>query len=101
MNFKEYDEIIKNHKYDMLELVIYYNLKCNGNMQLDYVNMESENIKKQLETLINFIYKAYLKDESHLDLGYICDKAVEFKNEILKNDANIFNILDLLRECYQ
>lgn len=101
MNFKEYDEIIKNHKYDMLELIIYYNLKRNENLQLDYVNMESENIKKQLETLINFIYKAYLKDESHLDLGYICDKAVEFKNEILKNDVNIFNIWDLLRECYR
>ena len=101
MNFKEYDEIIKNHKYDMLELIIYYNLKHNENLQLDYVNMESENIKKQLETLINFIYKAYLKDESHLDLGYICDKAVEFKNEILKNDVNIFNTWDLLRECYQ
>lgn len=100
MNFKEYDEIIKNHKYDMLELVIYYNLKCNENLQLDYVNMESENIKKQLETLINFIYKAYLKDESHLDLGYICDKAVKFKNEILKNDVNIFNTWDLLSECY-
>lgn len=101
MNFKEYDEIIKNHKYDMLFMIIYYNLKCNENLQLDYVNMESENIKKQLEMLINFIYKAYLKDESHLDLGYICDKAVEFKNEILKNDVNIFNIWDLLRECYQ
>lgn len=100
MNFKEYDEIIKNHKYDMLFMIIYYNLKCNENLQLDYVNMESENIKKQLETLINFIYKAYLKDESHLDLGYICDKAVEFKNEILKNDVNIFNTWDLLKECY-
>lgn len=101
MNFKEYDEIIKNHKYDMLELVIYYNLKCNENLKLDYVNMESENIKKQLEALINFIYKAYLKDKRHLDLGYICDKAVEFKNEILKNDVNIFNTWDLLSECYQ
>ena len=101
MNFKEYDEIIKNHKYDMLELIIYYNLKCNENMQLDYVNMESENIKNQLKILINFIHKAYLKDENHIDLGYICDKAVEFKNEILKNDVNVFNTWDLLRECYQ
>lgn len=100
MNFKEYDEIIKSHKYDMLFMIIYYNLKCNENMQLDYVNMESENIKKQLEMLINFIYKAYLKDENHIDLGYICDKAVEFKNEILKNDANIFSTWDLLSKCY-
>ncbi len=29
MDFKEYDEIIKKHKYDMLSMIIYYNLKCN------------------------------------------------------------------------
>ena len=28
MNFKEYDEIIKKHKYDMLHFIIYYNLIC-------------------------------------------------------------------------
>ena len=27
MNFKEYDEIIKKHKYDMLSMIIYYNLQ--------------------------------------------------------------------------
>ena len=99
MNFKEYDEIIKKHKYDMLDLIIYYNLTCNENMQLNYVNMESKNIQKQLEILINFIYDAYLKADNHIDLGYICDKAVEFKNEILKNDRNAFNIWNLLNEC--
>lgn len=29
MNFKEYDEIIKKHKYDMLSMIIYYTLQCN------------------------------------------------------------------------
>lgn len=99
MDFKEYEETIKKHKFDIIELFIYYNLKCNENMQLDYVNIESENIKKQLEFLIRFIYRAYLKDEQHLDLGYICDIAVEYKNEILKNDLNTFSTWDLLTKC--
>lgn len=99
MNFKEYEETIKKHKFDMIELFIYYNLKCNENMQLDYVNIESENIKKQLEFLIDFIYRADLKDETHLDLSYICDIAVENKNEILKNDPTVFSTWDLLFKC--
>ena len=91
MNFKEYDEMIKNHKYTMLFMIIYYNLKCND----DFNNLNDN----EIITLINFIHDAYLKDENHIDLGYICDKAVEFKKEILKNDRNIFNIWDLLSEC--
>lgn len=93
MNFKEYDEIIKKHKYDMLSMIIYYNLQCNE----DFKNLKENDII----ILIQFIYKAYLKDESHIDLGYICDKALENKKEILKNDVNIFNTWDLLEVCYE
>ena len=93
MNLKEYDEIIKKHKYDMLSMIIYYNLKCNE----DFKNLKENDII----ILIQFIYKAYLKDESHIDLGYICDKALENKKEILKNDINIFNTWDLLEVCYE
>lgn len=93
MNFKEYDEIIKNHKYDMLFMIIYYNLQCNE----DFKNLKENDIIM----LIQFIYKAYLKDESHIDLGYICDKALENKENILKNDVNIFNTWDLLEVCYE
>lgn len=93
MNFKEYDEIIKKHKYDMLSMIIYYNLQCNE----DFKNLKENDIIM----LIQFIYKAYLKDESHIDLGYICDKALENKKEILKNDVNIFNTWDLLEVCYE
>lgn len=93
MNFKEYDEIIKKHKYDMLFMIIYYNLKCND----DFKNLKENDIIM----LIQFIYKAYLKDESHIDLGYICDKALENKENILKNDVNIFNTWDLLEVCYE
>lgn len=93
MNLKEYDEIIKKHKYDMLSMIIYYNLQCNE----DFKNLKENDIIM----LIQFIYKAYLKDESHIDLGYICDKALENKENILKNDANIFNTWDLLEVCYE
>lgn len=93
MNFKEYDEIIKKYKYDMLSMIIYYNLQCNE----DFKNLKENDIIM----LIQFIYKAYLKDESHIDLGYICDKALENKKEILKNDVNIFNTWDLLEVCYE
>ena len=93
MNFKEYDEIIKKHKYDMLYMIIYYNLQCNE----DFKNLKENDIIM----LIQFIYKAYLKDESHIDLGYICDKALENKKEILKNNVNVFNTWDLLEVCYE
>lgn len=93
MNFKEYDEIIKKHKYDMLSMIIYYNLQCNE----DFKNLKENDIIM----LTQFIYKAYLKDESHIDLGYICDKALENKEKILKNDVNIFNTWDLLEVCYE
>lgn len=93
MNFKEYDEIIKKHKYNMLDMIIYYNLQCNE----DFKNLK----EKDIIMLIQFIYKAYLKDENHIDLGYICDKALENKENILKNDVNIFNTWDLLEVCYE
>lgn len=93
MDFKEYDEIIKKHKYDMLSMIIYYNLQCNE----DFKNLKENDIIM----LIQFIYKAYSKDESHIDLGYICDKALENKEKILKNDVNIFNTWDLLEVCYE
>lgn len=91
MNFKEYDKIIKEHKYDMLFLEIYYNLTCNDNFE----TLTDE----EKEKLIHFIHRAYLKDETHTDLGCICDKALEHKKEILKNDVNVFNTWDLLQEC--
>lgn len=93
MNFKEYDEIIKKHKYDMLSMIIYYNLQCNE----DFKNLKENDIIM----LIQFIYKSYLKDESHIDLGFICDKALENKKEILKNNVNVFNTWDLLEACYE
>ena len=90
MNFKEYDKIIKEHKYDMLFLEIYYNLTCNDNFE----TLTDE----EKEKLIHFIHRAYWKDETHTDLGCICDKALDYKDDILKDDVNVFNTWDLLRE---
>ena len=93
IDFKEYDKIISNHKYDMIFMMIYYNLICNDVFE----SLTDE----QIEILIQFIYKTYLKDESHVDLAYICDKAFEFRQDILKNNVDVFNTWDLLKKCYQ
>lgn len=90
MNFKEYDEIIKNHKYDMLFMIIYYNLQCND----DFKNLKENDIIK----LIHFIHYTYLKDENHIDLGHICDKAIENKKNILSDKWTKW---DLLEVCYE
>ena len=92
--FKKYDEIIKDNKYNMLDLMIYYDTKCNE---------LSENIPdNDLEYVIDFVYQAYLKDEEHIDLSYICDKALENKDDILENrdsDYMHFSVYDLLEKC--
>lgn len=94
MNFKKYDEIIENNKYEMLFLEIYYNLTCN--CELGFEKLKDD----EKEKLIHFIHRAYLKDEGHIDLACICDKALELKDEILKNDDNVFNTWDLLNKLY-
>lgn len=90
MNFKEYDEIIKNHKYDMLFMIIYYNLKCND----DFKNLKENDI----EVLINFIHKTYLYDENNMDLSHMCDVALNYKNDIINENWTKW---DLLGACYE
>lgn len=94
MDFKEYDDIIKTHKYDMLYFIIYYNLYVNEDLQLNYHNKESENIQKQIKKLIYMIYDAYMKDETGTDLSRICDVAVKYKNEILHDKMNKWELLE-------
>ena len=90
MNFKEYDKFINEHKFDMLFMIIYYNLKCN--------ELSESLTDDELKTLINYIHKAYLKDENYCDLSHICDKALDYKNEILSDDLNVW---DFLGVCYE
>ena len=40
IDFPKYDEIIKKHKYDMLSMIIYYNLKCNDDLIIDELTEE-------------------------------------------------------------
>ena len=92
-DFKEYDKIIKKHKFDMLFLEIYYNLTCNDKFETL--------TDKEKEILICFIHRAYLKDETRLDLGYMCDKAIELKDKILKDKIlkEDYNTWDFLSQC--
>ena len=90
MNFKDYEEVIKNHKYDMLFLIIYHMLKCND----DFKNLKDDEIEK----IIHFVHRLYLKDDNHVDLGFMCDVCMENKKDILDDNCNTWDILTL---CYE
>ena len=92
MDFKEYDEIINKHRFDMTFMYIYYNLQLND----DFKKLNEE----QQKYIISFIHDTYLKDEHFTDLGLICDVALEYKDEILKNNKD-FTKWDLLDKCYE
>lgn len=95
-NLVDFDNIIKENKYSMLFMFIYYNLTLNYKMNFRLDTSDSEDIKN-INTLINFIHDTYLKDEQHTDLSYICDKAVEHKDKILNKE---WTRSDLLKSCY-
>lgn len=88
---EDFKKVVKDHKYSMLDLIIYYNLTCND----DFDKLSDDDVMY----LIVFIYNAYLRDENHTDLGNICDKAIEYSTDILKKNVNIFNTDDLLEKC--
>lgn len=94
MNFKEYDKIITEHKFDITFMYIYYNLQLN----FEEFNKLNEEQKKYL---ISFIHDCYLKDEHYTDIGLLCDIALENKDKILKNDYRVFTKWDLLDKCYE
>lgn len=90
--FKEWDKFIENNKSNIIEFDIYYNLKINNDLNIN--ELSDEDIQK----FIGLIKDAYLKDEQHLDLCYICDKLVENAEKIL--DGN-WTKWDLLEVCYE
>lgn len=96
MNFKEYDEIIKKHKYDMLFIHIYYCLKCS----IENLEIKQKLSDEKMTLLIKFIHKAYLKDENYIDIAKLCDEAIKNCDKILLNDSNIFGYYDLLELCF-
>ena len=90
--FKEWDKFIENNKSEMIEFDIYYNLKINNDLVIDELSNE------ELKKIIYLIKEAYLKDEQHLDLSYICDKLVENAEKILNENWTKW---DLLEVCYE
>lgn len=92
MNFKEYDDFINNHKYDMLHFVIYYNLKVNYDLGIEQLTNE------EITKLIELIWSSYMADEQHIDLSFICDKLVENVEKIINGNWAKW---DLLGVCYE
>ena len=90
--FKEWDKFIENNKSNMIEFEIYYNLKINNDLDFDGLNDDDVN------DFIDLIKSAYLHDEQHLDLSYICDKLVENADKILNGNWTKW---DLLEVCYE
>lgn len=89
---KDFENVVNEHKYSMFHLMIYYCLKCND----EFESLSDD----EIISLISFIYDAYMQDDNHTDLSYLCDRAILHKDDIMKNDYNVFNKYDLLDECY-
>ena len=74
MNFKEYDKFISEHKFDMLFMIIYYNLKCN--------ELSESLTDGELETLITKSQKAGIKVETIIgDSAYSEKGNIKFANK--------------------
>ena len=87
---KEFENIIKENRLAMLQLIITYNMKCH----YCYTILTYE----EKEKLIDFIYDVYMKDETKTDLSVFSDIVMNnYKNvlngEITKN--NIYNFLEV------
>lgn len=99
MKYEKYDKIIEENRFNMTFMYIYYSLKCNEKFinSEEFKMLQDGKTSEYVDALVHFIHKAWLKDDNHIDLGLICDKAVEYKDDIL-NDED-FSTWDLLSEC--
>lgn len=82
------EKVINENKYNMLFLIILYNMKCHEN----YAQLKEE----EKEKLLKVIYELYLKDENKIDLAVFSDIIMDNYKNILnktmtKND--IYNLL--------
>lgn len=82
------EKVINENKYNMLFLIILYNMKCHEN----YTKLKEE----EKEKLLKVIHELYLKDESKIDLAVFSDIIMDNYKNILnktmtKND--IYNLL--------
>ena len=87
---KEFENIIAENRFAMLQLIITYNMKCNYNYEfLTY---------KEKEKLINFIYNVYMKDETKTDLAVFSDIVMNNYKKVLNEEIsrqNIYNFLEV------
>ena len=84
-----YENVINQHKFDMLQIIILYNMKCHQN----YTKLNNE----EKEKILKFLYTLYLKDETKTDLGVFSDYAMSNYTKVLNGEItreNIYNYLD-------
>lgn len=84
--YKGFDEIIKEHPYDMLQLMIYYSCTC-----YQEINFRKFSIKEK-QKILETIYNIYMKLEMPLDLGTICDVVMENSKEYLNEELNFTDL---------
>lgn len=86
---KNYENIINKNKYNMLQIIILYNMKCHEN----YIALK-DNEKWQL---LSIIYNIYIKDESFTDLAHFSDIVMNNYKIILEHYKNGgFNLIKTL-----
>lgn len=85
-----YEETTQKHHYDMIKTFIYYGLKCNE----EFTSLSKSDIME----LIKLVYNFYMKDETKLDIGCMCDKAMKYKDKLL-HDTN-YTIKEFMKEVY-
>lgn len=87
---KEFESIIEENRFAMLQLIITYNMKCHCNYEiLTY---------KEKEKLIDFIYNIYMKDETKTDLAVFSDIIMNNYKKVLNEEItrqNIYNFLEV------
>ena len=87
---KEFENIIVENRFAMLQLIITYNMKCNYNYE--FLTYEGK------EKLINFIYNVYMKDETKTDLAVFSDIVMNNYKKVLNGEItkdNIYNFLEV------
>ena len=87
---KEFESIIEENRFAMLQLIITYNMKCH----YDYELLTYE----EKEKLIDFIYNIYMKDETKTDLAVFSDIIMNNYKKVLNDEItrqNIYNFLEV------
>ena len=85
---KEFENIIGENRFAMLQLIITYNMKCN--YYYDFLKYEEK------EKLIDFIYNIYMKDETKTDLAVFSDVVMNNYQKVLSEEITRQNIYEFM-----